>query len=404
MTEKISIIKDARKKKPWICRWFGLPDPETGKQKRYSKAFRTRKEAEKFSRQQTTAFEEGEPRDCEQDITLATFIKDWLSIAKAEVRPGTLGLYEAATDRMLEYFDSKVMLRGVTPRLAAKFISSQKKKQDDGKLSDWTRHRYARVGRTMFNKAIEWHLVAANPFKGVGPSTKKLVVRDWHYVTPAEMQRLFHVSTLRRQAILALGYFCGLRLSEALNTTWHENIILEGANPQVKVEDRRATEDIPPFLVKDHEARSIDMPRACVEILENLQAYNEMTDNTPFVCLDRDQFETLKARWKRCKAAEQPWRSSNTQNNTWREFKRKVRQAGIEPNGVLTIHTLRKTAILNWARVNSNPEVTRVLAGHESLTTTMKYYSKIDDRQRRESVEGLDRLYQESDAGLTPEG
>ncbi|MFC1765878.1 tyrosine-type recombinase/integrase [Planctomycetota bacterium] len=403
MTEKTTIIKDPRKRKPWICRWFGLPDLQTGKQRRYSKAFQTRREAESFRAEQMQDFKDGEPRDGEKDVTFAVFTRDWLSTIKPDIRAGTLGLYRTATDRMLDYFGKNVLLKGISPRMAANFLSSQEKQKGDGDLSNWTRHGYARVGRTMFNKAIEWHLVAKNPFKGVGPSGKKLVVRDWHYVTPAEMQRLFRVSPLRRRAMYALCYFCGLRLSEALNTTWYENIILDGVRSRVKVKDRAVKGDIPPFLVKDYEAREVDMPRACVEILENLQAYNEMTDDTPFVCLDRSRFETLKARWKRCKASGKSWRSANTQNNALRDFKINTKRAGIVPNGVLAIHTLRKSAILNWARVNNNPEVTRVLAGHSTLATTMKYYSKIDDRQRRESVVGLDRLFQESDAKLTPE-
>ena len=41
MIEKIAIFKDPRKRKKWVCRWFGHPDLETGISRRYSKSFET---------------------------------------------------------------------------------------------------------------------------------------------------------------------------------------------------------------------------------------------------------------------------------------------------------------------------------------------------------------------------
>lgn len=403
MTEKITIIKDPRKRKPWVCRWFGLPDLETGKQRRYSKAFLTRREAEKHRSALMSDFEQGSPRDPAKDITFYEFTQDWFATAKTDLRTESIKLYEDAINRMVAYFGKKILLKSISPRLAAKFVAEQKRIRGEGDLSDWTRHRFARVGRTMFNGAVEWDLVAKNPFKGAGPSRKKLTIRDWYYLSPEEFAAILAVAPIRHRVVYVLAYCCGLRLSEALNCTWHENIIMNDDWPRVKVKDRQEANGIPPFLVKDYETREIEMPQICVEVLENLATYNEITDDTPFVCLDQRQFETLQARWERCKASGKPWRYVDTQNNTLREFKKEYKRAGIKPNGLLTIHTLRKCAILNWARVNSNPEVTRVLAGHASLTTTMKYYSKIDDRQRRESVAGLNRLLKKSDAKLTPE-
>ena len=49
MNRKVSIGKDKRRRtSPWIVRWFGEPDPMTGQQKWYSRAFKLKVDAEKF--------------------------------------------------------------------------------------------------------------------------------------------------------------------------------------------------------------------------------------------------------------------------------------------------------------------------------------------------------------------
>ncbi|MFC1781370.1 tyrosine-type recombinase/integrase [Planctomycetota bacterium] len=64
-------------------------------------------------------------------------------------------------------------------------------------------------------------------------------------------------------------------------------------------------------------------------------------------------------------------------NNTLRNFKRQLKRAEIKPNGTLSIHTLRKSCIQNWANMNPNPKVTQRLAGHADLKTTMQFYCTV---------------------------
>ena len=60
---KISLIKDSRegRKKPWLVRWYGRFDPTIGKQKRYSKSFALKKDAERFIEQLQADFDTGMP-------------------------------------------------------------------------------------------------------------------------------------------------------------------------------------------------------------------------------------------------------------------------------------------------------------------------------------------------------
>ena len=48
MITKIGLYRDPRKTKQWIIRWFGEYDPSMGKQRRYSKSFIRKKDAEAF--------------------------------------------------------------------------------------------------------------------------------------------------------------------------------------------------------------------------------------------------------------------------------------------------------------------------------------------------------------------
>ncbi len=86
------------------------------------------------------------------------------------------------------------------------------------------------------------------------------------------------------------------------------------------------------------------------------------------------------------------------QNNALVTFKRHVRWAGIEPDGSLSIHTLRKCCITNWANSISNPEVVRVLAGHADIKTTMEYYSQVSEEQRQKAAQAIDNLIANSGA------
>jgi len=47
--------------------------------------------------------------------------------------------------------------------------------------------------------------------------------------------------------------------------------------------------------------------------------------------------------------------------------------------------------------VINNPEVARLLAGHGDIKTTMQFYSKATDEQRRKAAQAIDRLLE---AGL----
>ena len=88
-------------------------------------------------------------------------------------------------------------------------------------------------------------------------------------------------------------------------------------------------------------------------------------------------------------------------NNTLRKFKRHCKKAGIKPKGTLSLHTMRKSCIQNWA--NYLPlNVVKELAGHADIKTTQAFYTTVDDEHREKAKRVIDELLA-TDARQTPE-
>ena len=60
------------------------------------------------------------------------------------------------------------------------------------------------------------------------------------------------------------------------------------------IENRPETPTIPPFHIKDYEARRIPLPRHTLDILTKLQT--EAAESVPFVLLDEQRYQTVVAK------------------------------------------------------------------------------------------------------------
>ncbi|UCE46646.1 MAG: site-specific integrase [Phycisphaerales bacterium] len=387
MTNKIGIYRDLRnKRRPWVCRWFGDYDPETGKQKRYIKSFARKAEAEELAAEQNAAFMKGERRDKPEEITLGEFCKDWFKTKKPQFRPGTVLFYENTIYRLLDCFSPEILISRITPIEAAKFVAGLKYMARDMVLSNASRHRVLRNCRTMFNDAVTWQLIKTNPFKTV--KAPKCSVKRWHYLLATEFSKLLDASpSLRWKALNALAYTAGLRLGEALNLTWAD-VDLDKA--LVVVQNREGTTALPPFCVKDNEKRTISLPSQTVKILQDLRQSNPAVFKVPYVLLTNRQYKGVIAKYESYRKQKRPWLNRNMGNNMLTNFKRHVKKAGIKPNGQLAIHTLRKSCIQTWAD-HLWPNVTKELAGHSDLATTLKYYNQVDDYHRAKAAEIMEK-------------
>lgn len=389
MRTKIYLGQDKRSTQhPYYVKWYGEPDPDTGKQPIYYEHFATEKAAEIFRKEKELAQAKDKNIDRPTGITLRQFCKDFLD-AKQKKRQGTIKLYENTIQRLL---CSKVLrpdmeIARVTPRLAEKFVTSLMPMNGQGELSTSAEHRVIRHCVTMFEKAIIWKYRTENPFKAV--ERPQVETRPWYYLKPKEYHRLLSkVTDLQTKAFYALCYTAGLRLGEATSLLWSD---IDLSKAEVVVRNREGTADIPPFDIKDHEKRTIPLPKHTVDLLGELQSQRF---RSPFVVVTGSRYEKVQTNWKECRRRHKPWQNRYMLNNVLRHLKKHLRAAGIKPGPGerLSVHDLRKAAILNWAKVNRNPKVTQVWAGHSDLKTTMQYYSQVTDDQRQMAVKALDQM------------
>jgi len=402
--EKVIIVKDTRsiRKKPWIVRWYGEYDPASGKQKRYSKSFRTKAQAENFQAQKQGEFDQGELRDA-QNITLSELSKEFTKSRKHILRPSTLANYQITINQLLDYFSSSCLINTISRQRAEQFISSRKIVHPDhlksGKqLSAWGRNSHQKNSHAIFNAALDWGYLKINPFDKIKPV--KAAKRQWHYFTAEEFQSLLgKTSEFRLECLYAVMYGCGLRIGEALNLLWNGRDI-DFAGNRIHVKNRRATSKIPPFHIKDHEDRSIPLPQWLSNMLIELQ--NQSNPGCPFVFLTSARWERVQEKWanmrKTGKSAQ--WQNRDLCNNVLRNFQVHCQMAGISTDEKLTLHCLRKSYAQNLADHGTPIATLKKLMGHSSIRTTEEFYLRSTDANEERAREVMEEVFAAGEKGL----
>jgi len=405
MIAKIGIYRDPRNKgRPWVVRWFTVVDGETGKRKRFSKAFEFKRDAERFRSEKAVEFQrEGRPKANPEKQTLDGFLKGYLRRRKPELKPASLELYEGTAKRLIDFFGKDCPLHGITVERAQDFILAQKNiapGREGEKLSDWTREQLKRHCRTFFTTAVESGYVRKNPFTAKALKGKRLVTRRWYRMKPDEYHALLDVArSLREKVAYAIFYTAGLRLHEAFNLTWD---CLDFQRNLLFVMNREATLGIPPFPIKDHEERRIPLPPHTIDLLTRWQT--EAPEGVPFVLLTAERFDRVKAHWQQIRKVGLPWRNRYVVNNVLRNFKSHVKRAGIQPIGKFTVHTLRKCCGQNWADYLPM-NVVKELMGHSNISTTAEFYSTVDRQHEKMAAQVVQQLLDgsKSDVSVTYE-
>jgi integrase len=393
MNKKVGLYKEKTcKGVQWRCRWLGQYDPTTSKQKRYGKTFAFKKDAERFIKARDAEFERGTPRDPSK-ITLKEYAEKCLQdkTQNDDLRPATVQLYREILDRLYEYFGECRLLREIDPRMAKSFLAESKPlNPQKGKLSPWTRHRILRLCKTLFSEAVKDRIINGNPFEEIaGP---KCVTSEWYYLQPDEYFKLLDAAPkLNEKVLYALCYTGGFRLSEALSLRWSQVDFDKG---RVSIVNQPATDILPPFEVTDTDSRTVPLPEDTLNLL--LQLHEQAPVKVPYVVLTRERYEKILAKWKECRETNKPWRNSYFARNVLRNFRKRLHRAEIKAgSNKLTIHTLRKACIQNWA--NDLPmNVVKECAGHSSIVTTQRFYSKVTDEHFEQAAKSADKRLKEA--------
>lgn len=388
VTTKVSLHRDKKTKK-WVVRWFGEFDPGTGKQKRPQKSFDLKRDAEAFQAEKQAEFNAGGRRDQPQKMSLGQLCAEHQEVNRANRRASTRETYTNTIARLIEHFGADRDVASITPREAERFLAAQKRRtkhESDKPLSGWSRDQIRRTARAIFRTAMAWGAATENPFAAI--RGEKLTLGRWHRVRPHEYRALLDVAPdLRWKAFYALAYTTGLRSGELSNLTWND---IDFERRCVVVAARDATDDMPPFAVKDHESRRVPLTRHAIDILTAWQA--EAPEAVPYVFLTADRYERVRRRWQEMAKAGKAdgWKPRFMLNDLNATFKKHVKRAGIKPTPELTFHTLRKSCCQNWAD-HLPMNVTKEFMGHADIMTTAKYYSQVD-AEHEERAAAIDDL------------
>lgn len=405
-TTKVGLARDHRKKfRPWVVRWFGEYDPASGKRRRYAKSFRLRRHAEQFQTEKQAEFDKGGQRDRPVDITLGEFCKKYLARRKGEWRETTRQNQVDLVERLTVFFESETPLRRIRPEDAHRFWAELRpvRSELEGRtLRKDTRNRLLREAKTLFEYAVRWEYLPASPFSSIRQlKVSRKDRKDWRKIAPAEYRALLDAApNAHWKGFYAVSYTAGLRFGEAVNLT-ADNLDLE--NGLILVRSRFATDGMPPFEVKDHEDRSVPIPKTTVKILREL--IERGSPDRPFILLTAERNAAVLQRWQQHCRFRRPWTNRCMMNNTLREFVRHAKWAGLSRPQELTIHTLRKSCGQNWAD-HLPMHVTQAYMGHADITTTQQFYLQPGEEHAErarciiEKVTMLDA--NASDAKVTP--
>lgn len=385
MTEKVGLYKTrCGTETRWKVRWYGRYDPHVGKQKRYSKTFSRKVDAEQFRKDKESEFDGGAQRD-PSGATIKEYAEQWLEyrIGFGGIAPATATGYRETFARLYDYFGPNRLLRTIEQRDVQQFLGDLRRKTGTRTkpLSAWAKNRIWRECNTLFGQAVIDGIMSSNPFKLV--KAPKCPKTEWFYLPPDGFHRVLRATpTLRERVFYTLCYTAGLRRNEAISLYW-TNIDFD--KHEVRIVNRDGTEKLPPFSIKDHEARTIPVPKFTIDMLTELMA--EAEDGVPFILNDRRRTEQIKIKWQWCQENDRPWENAFWSNNTLRDYKRRVRHAGIDTQGLVpTMHDIRKACITNWARALPMNTV-RELAGHSNIQTTATYYLTVTADQQEAARE-----------------
>lgn len=365
-------------------------------------------EAEEFQAEKRQYLSQGVRRDSSPNTTLTAFCQDWLSTRRTELQHASLELYEQTISRLLKYFGNETLLPEITPRKAAIFISQQRSKAigHQGKqLSDWSREQIKRHCKTIFGSDVQWGSIRVNPFQHL--RAKKPAVKQWYRMPVKEYHALLNVApTLRVRVAYALLYTTGIRMGEAFSLTWD---VVDFENSRLIISNREATSELPPFRIKDREARRIPLPEHTLRLLAAWQI--EAPEKVPYILLTEDRLQRIIFRWQNLRKEGKPWRNRYMINNILRNFRSHCKRAGIKPVGKFTVHTLRKCAGQNWADYLPM-NVVKELMGHSNIATTAEFYNQVDAEHEAKAAKVIQQLIdtvengissKKTDAKMTPE-
>lgn len=352
----------------WCVRWFGYDG------KRYSKSFKTRKEAERFADKKQIEVQRGRA-DPPPQISLRDYYREHKELMEGNVAPSTLYGHLLS----IEGLAATVGWQRPLDRISVKDIERFRVGRFKRGIAPSTANKDLQTLRRIFNLAIVRGYLrkGGNPCDGI--PKLKVCDKQPNYIRPEEFEKLYRFTPNSFwRAFLATVYTTGLRLREATNLTWRE---IDFQSAQLHVTRKSKDGFVQAWTPKDHQMRSIPLSDKTLDILKVWRS--DGPQGCPYVFMQQRRWKN----YRRQVEAGQWKEGSDIVNNVLKRFQTLCRKTGIGP---YTIHDMRRSCITNWAR-HLPMHVVKQLAGHSDIETTQRYYLSVqpEDISRAREVQAL---------------
>ncbi len=279
-------------------------------------------------------------------IRLSDFASKHLEVTDGQVSPA----YLRDQRETLVQFQSSVgdgWLTKITSRKVEVWFSSRLKE-----VSTATANKSLRTLKAVFNKAKKRGYLEGNPFVGLKPVRE--LEKELRVLSTEEIGKILGACPDKRwRAFVYLALTTGARSGELCALTW-DDIDFDAEVVTIRNKDDHPT--------KSRRNRQVGLLSSAAEMLKEL----------PRVSGDSHVFQSKIG--------------GHMGNNLRRDFLPILERAGVER---CTIHDLRRTFLSHLAMSGTSGAIAQKLAGHASIHTTMKHYTRVFPAATREAQEGL---------------
>lgn len=301
----------------WVARWFDF------KGKRYSRSFKTRKEAQQFAEQKQKEIRCGKPSP-QPRISVAAHRREHQDLMNGNLAPKSLQQHLASLDLLIDLVGKKKLLHRIKVRDIERFRANRLKSG----VAPSTANKNVKTLRRAFNLAILRGYLENGSNPCVGIPMLRIGAKQQTYMRPDDFRTLYRQApNALWRALLMTFYTAGLRLREAMNLTWQE---IDFESNLLCISRRTASGSVQAWTPKDHELRTIPLPEQTIALLTAWQSV--APERCPYVFMEPPQWKYY------CQCLRSgTWRSGqDLTNNALRRFQTLCRRGGVSHSDIRT--------------------------------------------------------------------
>jgi integrase len=373
-----------KRKRGGKIRWRArYPDPTRGGKKEIERIFGTRREAERFLREQQVAVQRGthiNPADTQRQFS---YLADAWRATWIDLEPKTAAGYESILNRHVlpRWADAKV--GAISAEVVQKWINDL---AASGRNPKTVSNVYG-VLRAVLNVAVERNYIPANPCAVVRLPRRAGHQRVQLFLTAQEVEALAEAITPRYRLLVYAAAYTGLRAGElhALRRRdvdlLHRKLRVSRALKDINTSSPNIPDESKGLIfgpTKTGASRSVGLPRFLADML---------ADHIDPLGPDDLVFTSREG---------EPIRQTNFMR---RHFKPAVRAALPAEKHRLRFHDLRHTCAALLIAADAHPKAIQEHLGHRDIQTTFNVYGHLLPSAQEALAAALDTAYEGSAEG-----